>query len=201
MGVTSRLHVTWDRTVPVLGPGPPMARCWIRPARLPQRRPSCPAGACRRSARTAGRRPAAVGDERPHFPAGLGPGVPRAGLRPVPSGAGHDGGDALSGYAVQVRDDLGRVVVRGRWLRGTAGRPAPAWGLRGPGTGRVCRQAARQPGGKATRPAPPTPTTTAAAEGLASAETGSSATISLGRGARVQAMPMRCRWPPENSCG
>jgi hypothetical protein len=34
-----------------------------------------------------------------------------------------------------------------------------------------------------------------------SAETGSSATISFGRSASVRAMPMRWRWPPENSCG
>src|SRR6185295_15738377 len=32
-------------------------------------------------------------------------------------------------------------------------------------------------------------------------ETGSSATISLGLTARARAMPMRWRWPPENSCG
>src|SRR6266545_3194498 len=34
-----------------------------------------------------------------------------------------------------------------------------------------------------------------------SAETGSSATISFGLTARARAIPMRCRWPPENSCG
>ena len=34
-----------------------------------------------------------------------------------------------------------------------------------------------------------------------SAETGSSATINLGRSASVRAIPMRCRWPPENSYG
>ena len=34
-----------------------------------------------------------------------------------------------------------------------------------------------------------------------SAETGSSATSSSGRGASARAMPMRWRWPPENSCG
>ena len=34
-----------------------------------------------------------------------------------------------------------------------------------------------------------------------SAETGSSATISFGLTARARATPMRCRWPPENSCG
>ena len=34
-----------------------------------------------------------------------------------------------------------------------------------------------------------------------SAETGSSATISRGFSASARAMPMRWRWPPENSCG
>ena len=34
-----------------------------------------------------------------------------------------------------------------------------------------------------------------------SAETGSSATISLGSSAIARATPMRCRWPPENSWG
>ena len=34
-----------------------------------------------------------------------------------------------------------------------------------------------------------------------SAETGSSATISFGRSASARAMPIRWRWPPENSCG
>src|SRR5712692_5901429 len=34
-----------------------------------------------------------------------------------------------------------------------------------------------------------------------SAETGSSATISFGLTARARAIPMRWRWPPENSCG
>src|SRR5712692_10592173 len=34
-----------------------------------------------------------------------------------------------------------------------------------------------------------------------SAETGSSSTISRGERARDRAMAMRCRWPPENSCG
>ena len=34
-----------------------------------------------------------------------------------------------------------------------------------------------------------------------SAETGSSAITSLGRAAIARAMPMRWRWPPENSCG
>ena len=33
------------------------------------------------------------------------------------------------------------------------------------------------------------------------AETGSSATISLGSTDSARAMPMRWRWPPENSCG
>ena len=33
------------------------------------------------------------------------------------------------------------------------------------------------------------------------AETGSSQTMSLGRSASARAMPMRWRWPPENSCG
>ena len=33
------------------------------------------------------------------------------------------------------------------------------------------------------------------------AETGSSQTIRLGLSARARAMPIRCRWPPENSCG
>jgi hypothetical protein len=32
-------------------------------------------------------------------------------------------------------------------------------------------------------------------------ETGSSAMISLGSRASARAMPMRWRWPPENSCG
>ncbi len=31
------------------------------------------------------------------------------------------------------------------------------------------------------------------------ADTGSSRTISSGSSARARAMPMRCRWPPENS--
>ena len=34
-----------------------------------------------------------------------------------------------------------------------------------------------------------------------SAETGSSQTISFGRSAIARAMPMRWRWPPENSFG
>ena len=34
-----------------------------------------------------------------------------------------------------------------------------------------------------------------------SAETGSSQTISFGSTASARAMPMRWRWPPENSCG
>ncbi len=34
-----------------------------------------------------------------------------------------------------------------------------------------------------------------------SAETGSSAMISFGRSASARAIPIRCRWPPENSCG
>ena len=34
-----------------------------------------------------------------------------------------------------------------------------------------------------------------------SAETGSSATRSLGLRVSARAMPMRCRWPPENSLG
>ena len=34
-----------------------------------------------------------------------------------------------------------------------------------------------------------------------SAETGSSAMISFGRRASARAIPIRCRWPPENSCG
>ena len=34
-----------------------------------------------------------------------------------------------------------------------------------------------------------------------SAETGSSSTISVGSSASARAMPMRCRCPPENSCG
>ena len=34
-----------------------------------------------------------------------------------------------------------------------------------------------------------------------SAETGSSAMISFGLSASARATPMRCRWPPENSCG
>ena len=34
-----------------------------------------------------------------------------------------------------------------------------------------------------------------------SAETGSSATTSLGFSAIARATPMRWRWPPENSCG
>ena len=34
-----------------------------------------------------------------------------------------------------------------------------------------------------------------------SAETGSSAMMSLGFTDRARAMPMRWRWPPENSCG
>ena len=34
-----------------------------------------------------------------------------------------------------------------------------------------------------------------------SAETGSSATISFGFSASARAIEMRCRWPPENSCG
>ena len=33
------------------------------------------------------------------------------------------------------------------------------------------------------------------------AETGSSAMISFGRSARALAIPILCRWPPENSCG
>ena len=33
------------------------------------------------------------------------------------------------------------------------------------------------------------------------AETGSSAITSLGPAAIARAMPMRWRWPPENSCG
>ena len=34
-----------------------------------------------------------------------------------------------------------------------------------------------------------------------SADTGSSQTISLGCEASARAMPIRWRWPPENSCG
>ena len=34
-----------------------------------------------------------------------------------------------------------------------------------------------------------------------SAEIGSSATIRSGSSASARATPMRCRWPPENSCG
>src|SRR3546814_7913946 len=34
-----------------------------------------------------------------------------------------------------------------------------------------------------------------------SADTGSSPMISRGLSASARAMPMRCRWPPENSCG
>ena len=34
-----------------------------------------------------------------------------------------------------------------------------------------------------------------------SAETGSSQTISFGLSASARAIPIRCRWPPENSCG
>ncbi len=34
-----------------------------------------------------------------------------------------------------------------------------------------------------------------------SAETGSSATMSFGFSASARAIPMRCRWPPENSLG
>ena len=34
-----------------------------------------------------------------------------------------------------------------------------------------------------------------------SAETGSSQTMSFGLTASARAMPMRCRWPPENSWG
>ena len=34
-----------------------------------------------------------------------------------------------------------------------------------------------------------------------SAETGSSQTMSSGSTASARAMPMRWRWPPENSCG
>ena len=30
---------------------------------------------------------------------------------------------------------------------------------------------------------------------------GSSATMNSGLSASERAMPMRCRWPPENSCG
>jgi hypothetical protein len=33
------------------------------------------------------------------------------------------------------------------------------------------------------------------------ADTGSSATISFGLTARARAIPIRWRWPPENSCG
>ena len=51
------------------------------------------------------------------------------------SGVGHDGGGARGRYAVQVRDDLGRVVVRGPWLRERLGGPHQLGGLRGPGTG------------------------------------------------------------------
>ncbi len=34
-----------------------------------------------------------------------------------------------------------------------------------------------------------------------SADTGSSQTMSFGRSAMARAIPMRCRWPPENSFG
>ena len=34
-----------------------------------------------------------------------------------------------------------------------------------------------------------------------SAETGSSAMISFGLSASARAIPIRWRWPPENSCG
>ena len=34
-----------------------------------------------------------------------------------------------------------------------------------------------------------------------SAETGSSQTMKSGLSASARAMPMRWRWPPENSCG
>ncbi|CAM4138094.1 hypothetical protein ROMU108268_17700 [Roseomonas mucosa] len=43
--------------------------------------------------------------------------------------------------------------------------------------------------------------TTPACTETSRAETGSSATIISGSTARARAMPMRCRWPPENSCG
>ena len=42
---------------------------------------------------------------------------------------------------------------------------------------------------------------TCACTDTSSADTGSSQTISLGRMASARAMPMRWRWPPENSCG
>ena len=32
-------------------------------------------------------------------------------------------------------------------------------------------------------------------------DTGSSATTSLGSSEMARAIPIRCRWPPENSCG
>ncbi|CAM5694161.1 hypothetical protein SGLAM104S_05163 [Streptomyces glaucescens] len=43
--------------------------------------------------------------------------------------------------------------------------------------------------------------TTCAWMETSSAETGSSATISFGSRASARATPMRCRCPPENSCG
>ncbi|CAM5307933.1 hypothetical protein SVIOM74S_01446 [Streptomyces violarus] len=43
--------------------------------------------------------------------------------------------------------------------------------------------------------------TTCAWIDTSSAETGSSATTIRGFRARARAIPMRCRWPPENSCG
>ncbi len=43
--------------------------------------------------------------------------------------------------------------------------------------------------------------TTCAWIDTSSAETGSSSTISFGFSASARATPMRCRWPPENSCG
>jgi hypothetical protein len=43
--------------------------------------------------------------------------------------------------------------------------------------------------------------TTCAWIDTSSAETGSSRTIIEGLSASARATPMRCRWPPENSCG
>ena len=43
--------------------------------------------------------------------------------------------------------------------------------------------------------------TTWACTETSSAETGSSQTITFGLSASPRAMPIRCRWPPENWCG
>ena len=98
----------------------------------------------------------------------------------------------------------------GAAARGTGRRSAPPRPAR-PGTSRRPRRRcaapppgrARSPGrsGRAASCSSSSRLITCAWIDTSSAETGSSATISSGPSTSARAMPMRCRWPPENSCG